>query len=173
MSEKLSLMGLVDEALILWDKLTDDEGQLVDNAEELLGINEEQLKSKIDVYSSMIRQKQRAADALNEESVRLSERANREDQNAAWLSDRLKSALNRLGLRKMETEYYTVSLVKNGGKVPLKVLVHPSELPEGYTVTKTVTTTSPDTEKIRAALERGESIGGCALGERGERLVIK
>lgn len=173
MSDKLSLLGLVDEALILWDKLTDDEGQLSEDAESMLGMNEGNLKSKIDIYSSMIRQKESVSDHLMEESKRLAARANREEANAKWLSDRLAFALNRLGTRKIETDYYTVSLVKNGGKVPLKVTVHPSELPAELTQTKTVTTTTPDNDKIRAKLEAGEVIGGCSLGERGERLVIK
>lgn len=168
-----SLMALVDESLILWDQLTNEEGELVENAEELLGLTEGKISDKVDIYASLIRRKEDQARFLKEEAARLNALAAREEKNAGWLAVRLMAAMNRLGTRKIEAAYHVVSLVKNGGKVPLVVAIHPSELPEDLRKVKVVETTTPDNDKIRAKLEAGDKVGGCSLGERGERLVIK
>lgn len=56
-----------------------------------------------------------------------------------------------------------VSLATNGGKLPV-VVTDPELIPIRFQRVQV----TPDTDKIRAALEAGADVPGCALGERGE-----
>lgn len=126
------------------------------------------LSAKVDNYAALISSMRARADVRRAEAERLARRAQVDEASADWLASRLLAALDARGMKKIETDRYAVSVVGNGGKVPLLV---DSEVPAEWT--KTVTKTAPDTERIRLAIEAGQTLPFARLGERGKRLAIR
>lgn len=131
----------------------------------------EQQSSKIDGYCALIRELELRSAARKEESERLAKRVKVDEAQAKFLQVRLKDHLEQHGLKKIETERFTVGIVNNGGKVPLELTQPPERLPTQYQRIKTEV--SADADKIREALERGEQLGFATLGKRGTRLSIR
>ena len=129
------------------------------------------MSGKVDGYAALITEMERRAEVRLAESARLAARA-RVDENAAkFLMMRLKTAMDFHGLKKIETDRFTVSVVNNGGKAPV-VIDDPHAVP--LPMTRTIPArVEPDKDRIRQALENGEAVPGCTLGERGTRLSIR
>jgi hypothetical protein len=68
--------------------------------------------------------------------------------------------------RLIETPLFRISIQRNGGKTPIDI--H-GEVPQEWCRIRY----DADKERIRVALEAGESLPFAVLGERGERLVIR
>jgi hypothetical protein len=103
------------------------------------------------------------------ESKRLAARAEVNQNLADNLKERLQLALKTMGIKKLETERFTVSIAKNGGKAPMEL--KDAEVPDAYTTLETVV--KVDRERIRKELEEGKELAFAKLGERGESLRIK
>ncbi len=126
-------------------------------------------EQKIDAYCGLIRELALRAEARKAEAERLSQRALQSEKLADNLKERLHLALKTMGIKKVETEHFTVSRVNNGGKIPLEV--NDADVPDAYTELQTVV--KIDVARIRKELEEGKALGFAKLGERGERLSIK
>ena len=74
-----------------------------------------------------------------------------------------------MGIKKVETDRFRVSVATNGGKQPL--IVQEDMVPDEYM--KTTTTRLPDKDAIRTLLEEGTEVEFAKLQERGRRLNIK
>ena len=85
---------------------------------------------------------------------------------------RLKQVMELRGETKIETNDHRLSLVKNGGRarviVPDGWIYDPAKAPERFHHHKI----QLDSNAIRAALEDGETIEGCAIADRGTHLRI-
>jgi hypothetical protein len=90
------------------------------------------------------------------------------ENNIIRLNDYVKMCMENAGINEIETDMHRLKIVKNGGKLPLKI--EDSCVPESY-MRKEIKEI-PDKEKIRAALESGECLTFARLGERGIRLKI-
>lgn len=90
------------------------------------------------------------------------------ENNIIRLNDYVKMCMENAGINEIETEMHRLKIVKNGGKLPLKI--EDSCVPESY-MRKEIKEV-PDKEKIRAALESGECLTFAHLGDRGTRLKI-
>jgi hypothetical protein len=127
--------------------------------------------SKVDNYCALIREFELLAKARDEEVARLQKRVETDLNAANFLKARLKSFFEEQGIKKIETERFTVSIAKNGGAVPIEYSEDPERLPAEFR--KVVTQTKYDTEAIRSALEAGSELSFAKLGERSTRLSIK
>lgn len=128
------------------------------------------MSAKVDSYAALITEMERRAEVRLAESARLAARAKVDENAAKFLQMRLKTAMDFHGIKKIETDRFTVSVVNNGGKIPV-VVNNPHAVP--LHLTKTTTVISPNKDAIREALERGEVVPGCELGQRDSRLSIR
>lgn len=129
------------------------------------------MSEKVDSYAALITEMRRRSDVRLAESARLAARAKVDENAADFLTMRLKTAMALHGIKKIETDRFTVSVVNNGGKAPV-FIDDPATVPAELTRTIPAKV-EPDKDKIRAALESGEAVPGCTLGERGTRLSIR
>jgi len=105
--------------------------------------------------------------ALKAEEERLRTRRNALERNQIRLMKAIKDAMNALGKTKIKTEKFTFSIAKNGGLQTIKV--DAEKLPDKFK--KMIF--EPDNERIREAINAGETIEGVEVLPRGEHLTIK
>lgn len=124
---------------------------------------------KVDAYCALIREKELRAAARKEESERLQKRVKIDTNQVDFLKSRLKQFFQEHGLKKLETERFTVSIANNGGRLPITIDVEPQQLPVAFQRVSI----APDIDKIYKALEAGEDLLFVTKGERGSHLRIK
>ncbi len=169
-----TLLDITADLQALDDLLMDLGGDVTDPQVEA-AVNEwmatlgEDLETKVDNYAALIREKELRAEAREKETHRLMQLAVRDHGSAKWLRSRLLQAFGALGIKKLKTARFNVSVVANGGPVALQI---PDEaaVPEAYRLQPP---TEPDREKIREALDCGASLSFASLGERGKHLSIR
>lgn len=145
----------------------------VDSLLEEMGRVRSELAEKVDGYVTLLAELDARAELRRAESKRLSTRARIDEDHAKYLKERLKDRLTALGFKSLETPRYRVTVAINGGKVP--VLVSPDWNPDFMREQfyNKVVNYELDKDAIRAALEAGEDVAYCELGERGTSLRIK
>lgn len=131
----------------------------------------EAVRVKLDGYAALLRELEARSEARRTEAARLLALAATDDNAAKRLEDRLLWFLRDQELQKVETARFRISVSRNGGKTPVTLAVAPDELPDAWRTQ--VTTYRAETDRIRAALERGESLPFASLGERGHHLRIR
>ena len=191
MTKTKTLFDLSTEAVELDDLLNDFDGDITDEAKEAeidrfltdAAENRDSLKSKIDGYIAIIAENDARSEMRQAEAARIARLANENKLT----SDRLKSRLifamqNILHVEKLETDFHLLKTQKSGGKQSLKLLTDISNedfvtRPENERFTKIIppvaAKTVVDNEKIRAALEAGETLEFAELAERKTLLKIK
>ena len=159
------LAGLIDLA----ERCANDEEMSLAVAEHTAAIDEA-LEAKAEDYASLVKSLEARAAARKEEAARITALA----KSDAALADRLKLALResmtRTGRLKINTNRFRLSVVANGGKIPI-VIDDESSIPELYTQMQVSYTI--DKEAIRSAIDAGTDVPGARLGVRGTRLDIK
>lgn len=146
-----------------------DSPEVFDAIQRALALHDER-ERKVDAYCCLIAEISARAAARKAEADRLNASATASANAVKRLKTRLLEAFNAMGIGKLETERFTVSVAKNGGLVPLEIDpdVDPAALPEEYQKV----TISVDNEKVRAALATTE-LPFAKLGERGQHVRIK
>jgi len=129
------------------------------------------LKGKVDNYAALITTLEARAQVRAAEADRLARRAKTDSASAQFLKDRLRGELEVRGIPKVETDRYRVSVVANGGKLPL-VLGDEREIPDAYW-REVPAHKEIDRDAIRQALDAGRTVAGARYGERGRRLSIR
>lgn len=164
----LSLSNILDE---VGGDITDEQAEAaIDGWLAELGAERDQ---KLDGYAYLITELQARGNALGEESARLAAAAKAQANQAARLKARLKMFMEVQGLAKITTPAHTLAIQTNGGKAPLILPElwrdEPAAAPEAFHRHRI----ELDTDAIRAALESGTEIDGCAIGQRGTQLRIR
>lgn len=126
---------------------------------------------KIDNYAALILELETRAEVRRAEAKRLADKAKRDEDRARYLKERLQVFYETHGLSKLETPRFTVSLARNGGRLPLLLDLDPEQLPASYRSERV--TYTPDQEAIRAALDAGEVLAFARYGDRGQSLRIR
>lgn len=168
-----TLLDITDDMVALDNLIQECGGDMSDPlVEDAIGtwISEMQhdLDSKVDNYAAFITELKARAAMRKSEADRLTMRAKTDANTAAFLADRLKFALNELGIKKLETNRYRVAVAGNGGKRPMDI--H-GVVPDKFMEDKVVSTVNKD--MIRETLEGGGELDFAILQERGNRLSIK
>lgn len=169
-----SLFEISEDMQALEELIEENENDLTDDQIETIckwaECNMDEFENKVDNYSALIRILEARAKIRKEEAKRLTDRS-RVDENAAKrLKERLLFVFKSRDVGKLETKRFRVSVAKNGGVIPLVIDgVSVDDVPEKF---KRVSYDF-DKDEIRRALESGEEITGCSLGERGESIRIK
>jgi len=123
---------------------------------------------KADHYAALIREWETRAAVREVEADRLRALVDADKGRAAKLKERLHQFLREHGLLRLDTPRFALRVQANGGKRPVEIIVPPGDLPEAYRRV----TYAAHVDAIRAALESGEHIPGCAFRERGTHLRI-
>ena len=142
--------------------------QIVESA---LAQIEGEIEAKFEACAKVVRQYEALADAREQEAQHLRARAGMARRNAARLKDWMMLAMESSGKRKVEAGAHTISLVANGGKLPL--IIDETVTPETVDATYVVTQLSFDKTAIAADLEAGENIPWAKFGERGQHVRVK
>ena len=139
-----------------------DEKMVLDTLESIEG----DIEDKANGYAKIIKELEAKAKARKEEAKRLSDSSKTFENKVKFLKQNLFNSMKETGKTKFTTDLFSFNIAKNGGKQALTI---DGEVPEEYT--KTVI--ENDTEKIRQALENGESLPFAHLEPRGESLRIR
>ena len=128
------------------------------------------LEEKADDYCGLIRELEVRADARVAEAKRIRALADADANLAQRLKDRLKGAMETTGRLKLTTDRFSLSVAQNGGKQPLEIDPTAVAVMDDALV---VLKREPNKDAIRAALEAGEQVPGCALLPRGTSLRVR
>lgn len=160
MSETLAQLD--DELVTLLQYLDSEEIEDRSMAEELLAELLPQLDKKIDSYMGVVNHYGDKIANIDREITRLQTRKANEQKKQDYLKNRLQVWLElrsvQLGNKgkKLEGNLYKVSLVTNGGKLPLELNkeVDISQIPAAFTTTTEIT--KLDTDKLREFMTANE-----------------
>ena len=160
-----TLMKLSSDMKAVYEMLeTETDKQLInDTLEALEGDFSYKLEGCACVYDRIkaeCESAQKKANAWNDISKTL-------ENNMIRLNDYMKMCMENAGIKEIETNMHRFKIVKNGGKLPLKI---DGGVPENFI--KTEVKQSPDNDKIREALDNGEALTFAHYGDRGTRLKI-
>ena len=168
----MTLFAISEDMLALDAILDASDGEISDDAAAALDAWFAELgtarDAKLDGYCALIREFDARAAARDDEARRLDALAAVDARKSARLQKRLHEFFALHDLRKVETPRFSLSLVANGGKQALEVF---GEVPPAFIRSRTVE--SVDNDKIRAALDAGESLPFATLKPRSFSLRIK
>lgn len=150
----------------IFDLCYDDNADL-DTLESALQSIEGELEDKVANGIGLIQELKYHADALAEESKRLAQRKKALDNKIEYLKNYYLEHLQKMGKSKVLTNRGTMSVVKAGGKRPLKI-----DNEDLIPIDFKFIVSQVDKEAVRQALELGEFIPGAHLDERGFYLKI-
>ncbi len=135
---------------------------------------------KIDSYAGLIHQISAERDECKAESDRLAARAKAMDNRVEEIKARALEAMQRFGVKKLNTPRNTLRIQGNGGLQPLdaewpkdasgRYELLPESDPRAASGLFVKKFYALDTDRIREALKRGESVPGAKLLPRGEHL---
>ena len=131
-----------------------DEQMILDTLETIEG----EIEDKADNYAKIIKELEAKQSARKEEAKRLTESAKVFENRVKALKSNLFNSMKATGKTKFATDLFSFNIAKNGGKQPLTI---DGEVPEEYT--KAVI--ENDTDKIRQALENGETAESLQISE--------
>ena len=174
----MTLYEISEHLKAIEEVLTETEGEIADDtAGEMLAEWFDQLTdqrdAKIDSYCRLIAELGARAEARRAEILRLGALVDAGDRAVTRLKNALKAFLDAHNLTRLETASFKLTVAKNGGKAPLVIPDAWREdavnAPEAYHRTYV----KLDAEAIRADLEAGQTVEGCAIGDRGTHLRIR
>lgn len=126
-------------------------------------------QNKLDGYCKLIAMLSYQAETRRSEALRLTKLTRSDDNKVDRLKEIVKESLLLRGQTKVKTKLFNLSICKNGGKAPLILPDNVDVLPPEFVQV----IREPMKEEIRTALENGDTIEGCYLGEKGDHLRIK
>ena len=163
--KKMTLFQLTEEFKQLMGMAYDadvDEQCFIDTMEGLQG----EIGDKADGYATVMSKMDSDISYLDAEIKRLTEIKKHINNRKKNISDTLFKCMKEMDIQQIDTVLHRISIVKNGGVLPLDVF---GNVPERFTKV----TIEPDNSKIRAALDAGENLDFAKYKEHGERLSIK
>ena len=145
------------------------DGEITEEVDTWLHEYESRESDKVDAYVFLVRKYEEIAS----EAQRLAKRATVYKNKADNLKPRLKQYMELRGKQKIETGRFSVSVTRNGGKLPVELNegILPEDLPEQFQKL----TVEADLDRLREALlaEQSELNRFARIGERGSHLRIK
>ena len=152
----------------LMERLYDEElpeEAIIDTLDSLEGA----IEDKADGYGKVIRMLDADIEGIKLEESRLYARRKSLERKKEMLKGNLFDAMKTVGLAKIKTALFTVSIRKNGGKRRVELDVPIESLPPEFQKV----TIEANNEALRKLLADRESCEYCHLAEQGESLTIK
>lgn len=165
-----TLMQITGEYQELLDilSITDPDDEELKVIEDTLEAVKGEIEVKADNYVFVIKNLEAQAAAKKELGKMLINAAKQLEDHAAKLKDRIKYCMEVMGEKEIEGTYFKYKIQRNGGKQEL-VYRQGVNVPQNYQRI----VYENDTEKVRKALEAGETLPFAYLEERGTHLRIK
>ena len=129
-----------------------------------------QLEDLAEALAGDIRNNEMEARAYMEEAEVWKVKQIRAEKRSKSKKDLLKYILKQKNVQKLQAGKFKVSIVSNGGKLPIEYNVPPEELPEAFKVT--VFTQKPFDQAIREFLDNGGESDLFHYGQRGQNVRI-
>ena len=131
----------------------------------------EQWLSKVDNYCAAITNRHALSKQRKSEAERLSKLAATDSKRVDWMKAQLQKCLEAQGVKKLSLHRFHLTISKNGGQLPLKLLCEAAQLPSQFQRIEV----SPDNSAIRKALEAGdvEAQKVAQFGERESHLRVR
>lgn len=155
---KNSLYQIETKYIDLMSTIEDAEGEITEDMELQLSINESELKTKSIAYLQVIKTKESFNTLLDDEIKRLQALKKRSNNIVDKLKGSLLNAVKLFG--EIETPLNKFGIRKSSSVEVLDV----NELPKEYKVVKV--TEQADKKKIKEALQNGVEIKGCTILEK-------
>ena len=152
------------ELLALLEDPDTDPQVIADTMEGIQG----ELDIKCDSYVVVIKNLESQVEMIDAELIRLEKNKSALTNNIKRMKSAVLDTIQMTGSRKMVTDHFRLSIVKNGGKQPMEV-DEIEKIPQDYLTMKPVA----NMEKIRQELEGGSQLDFARLKERGEHLGIR
>ena len=156
-AEYMELLSLLEDP--------DTDPQVI--ADTMEGIQGE-IDIKCDSYVVVIKNLESQVEMIDAELIRLEKNKSALTNNIKRMKSAVLDTIQMTGSRKMVTDHFKLSVVKNGGKQPMEV-DEIEKIPQDYLTMKPVA----NIEKIRQELEGGGQLDFARLKERGEHLGIR
>lgn len=153
----MNLFNIQQEYLRIASELCTNDGELTDELNEALIINQEQLQEKAVNYGYVIKQLGHEVNAVNEEIKRLTEIKKRNEKAIERMETAISNAMQLYGIEKVDSSFLKLSFRKSES---VEIVNEAQLLPE-FTTTKT--TVTPNKVAIKDALKRGEVVEGAVL----------
>ena len=163
----MTLYELRAEYMELLELLEDPDTDPQVIADTMEGIQGE-LDIKCDSYVVVIKNLESQVEMIDAELIRLEKNKSALTNNIKRMKAAVLDTIQMTGSRKMVTDHFKLSIVKNGGKQPMEV-DEIEKIPQDYLTMKPVA----NMEKIRQELEGGSQLDFARLKERGEHLGIR
>lgn len=160
-----TLFELQNEFQELYNMMTDpdvDEEVLKDTLEAVMGEFEVKAEGCVYFMKRLEMERDKAKDVAND----LLAKAKARDNALNRMKEMIQKTMESAQVTKVDAGAFTVSIQKNGGKLPLIIT---GEVPDGC---KRIIL-EDDKDLIRKRLETGEELDFAHLGERGSHIVIK
>ena len=148
----------------LYDEVLSEEA-IIDTLDSIEGV----IEDKADGYGKVIQMLDADIASIKAEEARLYARRKSLERRKDVLKSNLFDAMKTIGLAKIKTALFTVSIRKNGGKRRVELDVPIEKLPPEYQKV----TIEANNEALRELLGGQESCEYCHLAEQGESLTIK
>ena len=161
----MTIYNLTNEHLYLLSLLEDPESDpdvIRDTLEASLGNIEAEAENLIVVTKEI----ESDIDKFDKEIDRLTKQKKYMENSVSRVKNAIMNAMQTIGIPKLKTEHFKLSVAKNGGLRPLKIT---GEVSDSFMILEP----KPDMKRIREALEEGRELDFATLEERGVHLCIK
>lgn len=138
---------------------------VLDSMEAVAG----EIEAKADGYAKIIRNMEGSITAVKAEQEKLANKRRTLEAGVERLKKWLQDTMISTGKRKFQTELFSFSIQKNGGKDPVILDVDVSDLPDDLVVV----TEKPDLNAIADYIKSTGDMTYAHFGERGESLRIR
>ena len=164
-----TLYELKGEYLALLEMAEDPDTDAEALADTLESLNYD-IEEKADAYAAVIEELNADVTKIDAEIKRLTARKKVISGNADRIKQNLQDTMTAIGKKKIKTALHTISVAKNGGKIPLVIDdIDIDDLPDIFVkVEKSI-----NKNIIREYLEKGGELGYARFGEPGYHLTIR
>lgn len=163
----MKLYELTSNYLQFFNQLENDDVD-PETIRDTLDCIEGAIEEKAQSTARMIKTMESTSDAIEAEIKRLQQRKKVNDNKVSWLKKYIQHQLELVGMDKIKTPTFTISLQNNPPAVQIDDEKH---IPASY-LTVVPEQYVPDKERIAEALKNGEAVPGCQLVQ-GRRLSIR
>jgi len=153
----MNLFNIQKEYLRIASELCSNEGELTEELNEALVINQEQLQEKAVNYAYVIKQLGHEVNAVAEEIKRLQDLKKRNEKAIERMETAISNAMQLYGIDKVDSSFIKLSFRKSESVE----VINEAQLTEQFTTTKT--TVTPNKTAIKEAIKNGEVVEGAVL----------
>ena len=165
----MNLYDITGDVLQLQELLESDEVVDTELLKDVLADTTEDYEIKLEAYAKVIKNLSANVDAIKAEVDRLTTRKKALENNITALKNRMYESMKATGTTKVKGDIFTISIQKNGGRIPVIVDVDTSALPDELVKIEE----KPDIDAITAYLEKNPDSKLAHFGSRGEGIRIK